>query len=386
LVELGANVQPGQIVEVRADVDRAPLVRLIAASAYRRGARFVDVVYHDPFVRRARVEHAQGEVDFAPEWSGRRVLQLGELRCARITLSPLNPLGLFDDLDPARVAVEPFPQLPEYQQLVKDETTNWLGAACPGLEWAQLVHPQLESDEALARLWEEVLHVARIDEPDPIAAWHHRFAQLERAKTAMTERRFDALHFEGPGTDLTLGLFPTSRWAGGSAETVDGIEFVPNLPTEEIYTAPDPQRADGVVRSTKPFVLKTGALVEGLVVRFEGGRAVDFQASAGLEQLREYVARNENADRLGEIALVDREGRVGPLGTVFFNTLLDENAASHLALGSAYVSTVGEEDRPRINRSPAHADFMIGGDDVDVTGVTRDGQRVPVLRGGAWQV
>ncbi|MEX2212351.1 MAG: aminopeptidase [Gaiellaceae bacterium] len=386
LVELGANVQQGQIVEVRADVARSELVRLIVASAYRRGARFVDAVYHDPFVRRARILHAQGDVDFAPDWTGRRVLQLGELRCARITLSPQHPPGLFDDLDATRVAVEPFPQLPEYRQLVDDRTTNWLGATCPSPEWAQLVHPGLEPDEGLALLWEQILHICRIDEADPIAVWEERFEQLRRASAALNERRFDALHFEGPGTDLTLGLFPTSCWAGGSTETVDGIRFVPNLPTEEIFTAPDPARADGVVRATKPFMLKTGTRVEGLVVRFEAGRAVQFDASAGAEALREYVARNESADRLGEIALVDREGRVGPLGTVFYNTLLDENAASHLALGSAYIDTVGDEDRERANRSPAHADFMIGGEDVDVTGITRDGERVPVLRGGAWQI
>jgi aminopeptidase len=161
---------------------------------------------------------------------------------------------------------------------------------------------------------------------------------------------------------------------------------VPNLPTEEVFTAPDPARADGVVTATKPFNLKTGILVEGLVVRFEGGRAVQIDARSGGEALRDYVGRVENADRLGEVALVDGEGRIGPLGTVFYNTLLDENAASHLALGTAYLDRVGDDDRGRANRSDAHADFMIGGNDVDVTGISRHGERVPVLRGGAWQV
>lgn len=386
LVELGANVQPGQIVEVRADVALREPVRAIAASAYRRGARFVDVVYHDPAVRRARILHAGGDVDFAPDWSRSRVLQLGDQRAARITLSPLNPPGFFDDLDPERAAAEPYPQLPEYLQLVRDRTTNWLGAAGATAPWARLVHPELEEDEAVTRLWGEIFHLCRLDEADPLAAWEERFAQLARAAGALNERRFDSLHFEGPGTDLTIGLMPSSSWQGGPTETADGLRYVPNLPTEEIFTAPDPQRAEGPVRATKPFVLSTGALVEGFVARFEGGRAVQLDATAGAEAVREYVGRHENADRLGEIALVDREGRVGRLDTVFFNTLLDENAASHLALGSAYVETVAEEDRARINQSPAHADFMFGGDDVDVTGITRDGERVPVLRGGAWQV
>jgi aminopeptidase len=386
VVGLGANVQEGQIVEVRAEVGRRALVHALTTAAYRRGASFVDVVYLDPELRRIRIAEAHGEVDFAPPWSGQRVLQLGELRCARTGVSPYSTPGAFNDLDPARVAVEPFPMLPEYRKLIDEETTNWTGVACPDPDWAALVHPELEPDEALALLWQELLHVCRLDEEDPIAAWEQRFEQLGRASAALNERRFDALRFEGPGTDLTIGLFPTSEWAGGAAETVGGIRHVPNIPTEEVFTAPDPQRAEGVVTATKPFVVKTGTLVEGLVIRFEGGRAVQIDARSGGEALREYVARTENADRLGEVALVDREGRIGPLGTVFYNTLLDENAASHLALGSAYIDRVGDEDRDRVNRSGAHADFMIGGDDVDVTGITRDGERVPVLRGGSWQI
>jgi aminopeptidase len=386
VVGLGANVQEGQILEIRAELGKRDLVRALTTAAYQRGAAFVDAVYSDPELRRIRIAEARGEVGFAPPWAGQRVLQLGELRCARIGISPYSTPGAFDDLDPARVAVEPFPQLPEYRQLIDDETTNWCGIACPDPEWAALVHPELEPDEALALLWEEVLHVCRLDEDDPLAAWEERFEQLRRASSALDQRRFDSLHFEGPGTDLTIGLFPTSEWAGGSAETVGGIRHVPNIPTEEVFTAPDPARAEGVVTATKPFVLKTGTLVEGLVLRFEGGRAVQIDARAGGEALREYVSRVENADRLGEVALVDREGRIGPLGTVFYNTLLDENAASHLALGSAYIDRVGDEDREQVNRSDAHADFMVGGNDVDVTGITRDGGRVPVLRDGAWQI
>lgn len=386
IVKLGANVQPGQLVEVRAELDKAELVREVVASAYRHGARYVAVTYHDPHVRRARLLHSEHPLDFVAPWDTYRVRQLGELRCARIGIAPINPPELFADVDPSQLALEPYDYIPAYQELIRDRTTNWVGVACPTPTWALRVHPELAPDEAFAQLWEDVLHICRLDEPDPVAAWERRFEQLRTACGAMNERRFDALHFEGPGTDLTLGLLPTSRWAGGPHETVDGIRHVPNIPTEEIFTAPDPARADGVVRATKPFLLKTGALVEGLVVRFEGGRAVQVDADAGADTLREYIAQHENADRLGEVALVDREGRVGPLGTVFFSTLYDENAASHLALGSAYLDTVGEEDRERANRSTAHADFMFGGEDVDVTGITRDGERVPVLRGGAWQV
>lgn len=387
VVGLGANVQPGQIVEVRGVLEHRDLIVEIAASAYRRGARFVDVNYFDPHVRRSRIELADpGTLDFAPSWVRERVLQLGEQRCARISLSPTIPPGLYDDLDPAAVEREPFPFLPEYMRLIDAGTTNWVGIACPTQEWAEQVHPDLAPAEALARLWEEVLHACRLDEADPIAAWQQRFDELECAETALNEHRFDALRFEGPGTDLTVGLLPTSTWDSGISETVDGIPYAANIPTEETFTAPDPQRADGVARATKPFELKGGAIVTGLVVRFEAGRVVGVDAESGADSVRSMLETHENADRLGEVALVDGRGRIGPLGTVFYNTLYDENAASHLALGSAYLDTVGDEDRDRVNRSTTHMDFMIGGDDVDVTGIARDGARVPVLRGGAWQI
>lgn len=387
IVGYGANVQPGQIVELRCELGHRELARTIAASAYRRGARFVDVWWLDSWVRRARMELADEDtIDFVPSWHRSRVLQLGEQRCARIGLAPSTIPGLFDDLDPRRVGRDRFPQIPEYMKVINDNTTNWTGAMCPTPEWAQLVHPHLDPDDALARLWEEVLHVARLDEPDPIAAWQERLSALARAQERLNERRFDALHFEGPGTDLVLGLLPSSTWDSGLAETVDGIPHLPNIPTEETFTAPDPARADGVVTATKPLVLKSGSLVQGLRIRFEGGRAVEIDADTGAEALRTMCATDDGATRLGEVALVDREGRVGALDTVFYSTLLDENAASHVALGSAYTDTVGEEDRARANESSIHVDFMIGGDDVDVTGITRGGERVPVLRSGAWEI
>ena len=182
----------------------------------------------------------------------------------------------------------------------------------------------------------------------------------------------DALHYEGPGTDLTIGLLPSSSWIGAVSTTVEGLEHLPNVPTEEVFTTPDPTRAEGRVRSTKPLVLVDGSIVRGLEVRFEGGRAVEIDAEEGGEVMRARTARDEGAARLGEVALVDRESRIGQLGTVFYETLLDENATSHIALGSAYEEAVSEDDLPRINRSGIHIDFMVGGDDVDVTGITRE--------------
>jgi aminopeptidase len=270
--------------------------------------------------------------------------------------------------------------------VIDDNTTNWTGSPGPVGYWAELVHPQLEPAAALEKLWEEVVHIMRLDEPDPVAAWRTRFDELDRVTRLLNERRFDSLRFHGPGTDLTVGLLPTSTWDSGDSTTVDGIVFAANLPTEEIYTAPDPARTEGYVTSTKPLVLKSGSTVRGLRVRFEGGRAVQIDADEAPEALRAAAATDEGAARLGEVALVDRRGRIGPLGTVFYDTLLDENAASHIALGSAYLDTVGDEDRERANRSNVHIDFMIGSDEVDVTATTRGGDEVPLLRGGDWQL
>ena len=386
VVGFGANVQPGQIVAVGAELGKEAMARAIATSAYRHGAKFVEVSYFDLHIKRARLLHAAEEtLDFVPSWLGERILELGRQRCARVGLTgPAFP-GLLDDVDPARAGRDQLPFVKEAGLVVNERTTNWTAVPCPTPAWARLVHPQLGDDAALARLWEEVLHVCRLDEDDPIAAWRARADFLEAAAARMNERRFDALRFRGPGTDLTVGLLPTTHFMAARFETVDGIRHMPNLPSEEIFGAPDPRRADGVVRATKPLVVG-GSIIRGLEVEFRAGRAVRIDADEGAEVLRGYAARDEGASRLGEVALVDAEGRIGRLGTVFFDTLLDENAASHIALGEAYSFTAGEEDAERLNHSSIHVDFMIGGDDVDVDGITGEGDAVPVLRGGAWQV
>jgi len=386
IVEFGANVQPGQIVDVAADLGKEELVRAVAGVAYERGAKFVDVLYYDPYVKRERVAKVPDEsLEYIPPWWGQRVLELGRQHAASIVLTgPVAP-HLLDDLDADRVGRDIYPRVKEWGPVINRRTVNWCIAPAPTAEWAELVHPELEPDAALDRLWEEIVHVCRLDERDPAAAWRERSATLREVAARLNARRFDSLHFEGDGTDLTVGLLPTSRWSGGGDTTVDGIEHLPNLPTEEVYTAPDPERTVGVVRSTMPL-LAYGATIEGLRVRFEGGRAVEIGADKAADAMRAFASRDEGAARLGEVALVDREGRVGRTGTVFYDILLDENAASHVAIGDAYESTVGADDHDRINRSELHLDFMIGGPGVDVTGVTADGDSVPVLRGGVWQV
>ncbi|MEA2393166.1 MAG: aminopeptidase [Solirubrobacteraceae bacterium] len=385
-VTFGANLQRGQTLVVSAELGKETMVRAIAASAYRHGAKFVDPYYYDMHVKRARILHADEDtLDFVPSWYGQRLLELGRQRCARISLAGPSTPGLLDDLDPRRAGRDQLPFLKEAGALVNARTTNWTIVPYPTVGWARQVHPALPDDEALARLSEQILHVCRLDEDDPVAAWRERADLLAATAERLTQRRFDAVRFNGPGTDLTVGLLPTSKFMAARFETVDGIEHMPNLPSEEVFGAPDPQRTDGVVRATKPLVVG-GSIIEGLEVEFRAGRAVRIDADENAEVLRAYAARDEGAARLGEVALVDREGRIGRLDTVFFDTLLDENAASHIALGESYGFTAGEEDQPRLNHSSIHVDFMIGGDDVAVTGIAADGGEVPILRGGAWQL
>jgi aminopeptidase len=387
IVEVGANVQPGQIVWIVAEPRAAPLVRLVAAAAYERGAKFVDPWYFDPFVKRIRLERApEDTIDFVPSWYGRRLLALGEGHGVRISITPQVPPGLLDGIDPARAGRDVLPATKENFEVINARTTNWTVVPWAVPEWARLVYPGLDDDAAMAKLWEQLIYTLRLDEPDAAEAWRVRLGELHDAGTRLNDRQFDALRFQGPGTDLTVGLLPTSRFGSETPgmQTIDGVIHAPNLPTEEVTTTPDPLRAEGVVTTTKPLDV-SGTVLRNLEIRFEDGRAVDIQGE-NAEALRSRVAMDEGGSRLGEVALVDREGRIDKTGTVFFNTLLDENAASHLALGNAYATHVGDADRDRINQSAIHIDFMIGSDDVTVTGLTKDGGEVPVLRGGAWQL
>ena len=386
-IGFGANLQSGQIVAIGGEPGKEYLVRAIAESAYKHGAKFVDVAWFDPWVKRARIEHADEDtLDFVPPWYGERLLALGDHRAARVALSGPTAPGLLEDLDPVRSGRDRLPSVKEAGKVVNDRTTNWSIVPCPTPAWAKLVHPDLPDDEALARLEEQIIHVLRLDEPDPIAAWRERADTLVSVAERLTERRFDALHYEGEGTDLTLGLLPGARWQAARFETVDGIEHMPNLPTEEVFTTPDPARADGHVTSTKPLVLIDGTVVRNLRVRFEGGRAAAVDADSAQDVMRTIITRDDGAARLGEVALVDGDGRIGRLDTVFYDTLLDENAASHIALGQGFPFLVEGDGAEAVNESQIHIDFMIGSSELRITGITAEGDRVPVLTGGRWQI
>jgi aminopeptidase len=384
-VSVGANVQPGQVVAVSGRSGQEELVRAVAEAAYRRGARYVDLSWFDPHVKLARLRHApEDTLDWVPPWLGQRATTLGEMAAAVIALAGPTAPGLYDDVDPARAARDRLPSVREATEVLMAGVVNWTVVPCPNPAWAALVHPDLAPEAAGERLWEQISHVCRLDEPDPAAAWRARGEELKALARRLDALRLSALRFVGPGTDLMVGLLPGSRWIGGGEHRRDGLPHLPNIPTEEVFTTPDPERTEGLVTSTRPLDLG-GTVVRGLRVRFFEGRAVEIDAEAGAEVLRARAAVDDGAARLGEVALVDGSGRIGPLDTVFYDTLLDENAASHIALGAGYPVAAGPADAGRINQSAIHIDFMIGDPAVTVLGVDGEGRETPVLEGGAWQ-
>jgi aminopeptidase len=383
---LGANIAPGQTVVVNAKLGQETLARALAVACYDRGAHQVEVSYADPHVQRARLQHAPDEaLGTVIPWVRYRPTALAEMQGALIGLSGPSAPGLLDDLDPGRIGRDTV-QLIEWVKVIADRSVNWTIVPGPSLAWAELVFPALDGEAALARLWEQIARVCRLDEPDPLSAWRQRTAELARAAQRLDAAGLDSLHFTGPGTDLHVGLLAGVHWEGGTFKTNWGREHLPNVPTEEVFTSPDPVRTEGIVTSTKPLLV-SGRVVKGLRVRFEGGRAVAIDADEGADLLRELVAHDENGNRLGEVALVDGSGRIDELGTIFHDTLLDENAASHIALGSGFAHLAGDDSvAAQINSSAVHTDFMIGGPDVRVTGTTRDGRELPVLIDGRWQL
>ena len=387
IVGFGANVQPGQIVGITTNPGKEELTRQIARAAYERGARWVDVFTHDPWVKRQRLAHAdESTLDFVPPWMVDRLEWFSDERAARITLTGNAAPEALDGIDPGRAGKDVLPYLPNIGDVVNRATTNWSIAPAPTPGWARLVYPDLDEADAFERLWDAIAHVCRLDEDDPEAAWRERGGRLKDVATRLSERRFDRMRLHGPGTDVTVGLMASSVWIAADFETVGGIRHYPNVPSEEIFTTPDPLRVDGHVTATRPLEVY-GAMMDGIRVEFEGGRAVKIDADRGGDALRALAAKDDGASRLGELALVDGEGRIGPLDTVFYETLLDENAASHIALGNAYqLGVTDEADKQRLNASRIHVDFMIGSPELDVDGITRDGDTVPVLRGGAWQI
>ena len=386
-VRVGVNLQPGQVLAVDCLLEHAPLARALAAEAYAAGARYVDCFFVDQQVRRAHIEEATAAMlDWSPPWLVRRFLDLGKQQGALIGITGNPDPDLFASLDGSRLAGAQMQELARVSLDLTDGHCNWTVIASPNEGWARTVF----GDPDTERLWQAITTAVRLDEPDPVAAWHEHMHRLRGRAEVLNRRRFGALRFLGPGTDLRVGLHPDSAWLA-AIDVANGIEYLPNMPTEEVFTCPDARRVDGVVTATYPFELH-GTLVEGLRIRFVDGRATEIDARVGADLVRAHTASDDGAGRLGEVALVDRHSRVGRTGLVFYNTLFDENAASHIALGSAIRQAtprgvaLGPAARHEagINDSLVHTDFMIGSAAVAVSGLADNGEEVPILLDGDW--
>jgi aminopeptidase len=386
-VQVGLNLQSGQNLAINALIEHVPLVRAVAREAYASGARHVDVLYSDQHVRRAHIEHVpEDELGWSPPWLVKRLDSLGEDGGALMAITGNPEPDLYADLDGHRVGLARMKEVAEASLKLTDGLCNWTIVAYPSEGWAQTVFGEPDVE----RLWQAVATAVRLDEPDPVAAWQEHIERLQERASSLNERRFDSLRYRGPGTELTVGLHPTSTWQAALDES-RGIRHVANMPTEEVFTTPDARRVEGTVRSTLPLQIQ-GNVVRGLAVRFEGGHAVEITADEGEDFMRTHAASDDGASRLGEVALVDGASRVGKTGLVFFDTLFDENASSHIALGASIIHAVeGAAEQPPeerhergVNHSSIHTDFMIGSPEVEVSGVTSAGEEVAILRGGDW--
>ena len=389
-VEVGVNLQPGQLLRISAAPEHLPLTRAIASVAYEHGASYVEVVTRDLHLTRARILHVEeGDIAWSPPWVLELIDHLTESRGATIAITGEAEPEILADLDQSlaqrarpREAVERLLDA-ENRRLIQ-----WSILGCPNEGWAQSVFGEPDVE----RLWEAVSVATRLDEPDPSQAWRDHIARLTTRAALLSERQFAAIHFTGPGTDLRVGMVPRHRWLTAAEETIDGIPHVVNMPTEEVYTTPDRRLTEGVVRSTMPLAL-AGTVVRDLELRFEAGRVVDLCAAAGADAVRAELGSDEGASYLGEVALVDGDSRVRRTGVTFLDTLFDENAACHIAYGMGIPTALpGGEDGETTdellalgyNDSFVHTDFMIGGPEVAAYGVEAGGTEVAIIVDDNW--
>lgn len=374
--------------------EHAPLVRYVAEAAYKAGARLVDVFWGDEQMELIRFAHAPRD-SFAefPKWKLAIPLEYAERGDAVLTISATDP-SLLSGQDPALVGTfqdTMWKEMAPYLRHGTNNSMNWCVISAARPSWAKKMFPNLTVEKALAKQWQTIFKMCRVDADDPVAAWQEHIRKLQAHSAYLNQKQYTALKYSAPGTDVTLGLPKGHHWASAREMAKNGIEFTANLPTEETFTMADRTRADGIVTSTKTLNYG-GSLIEGIVVRFENGRVVESHASKGEDVLRKMIATDEGSARLGEIAIVPHSSPISKSGLMFHNTLFDENASCHIALGRAYkfnmqggLNLTDEEFAASGgNQSLIHVDFMIGSDKMDIDGITSDGRVEPVLRKGEW--
>ena len=393
-VEVGVNLQEGQNLIVTSPMSALPFARLVAAAAYKKGARDVTFLFTDDEITLARYRHGtEAALEGAPEWLYKGFAEGLENNAARMAISAANPT-LLSEQEPDKVSRVNRANLAAAKPAMKyisNFDINWSIAAYPSAAWAKQVFPGVAEEEAIEKLADAIFAASRIDNNDPVAAWAKHNAELQSRSDWLNEMRFDALHFTGPGTDLTVGLADDHLWTGGSAPSKNGVTCNPNIPTEEVFTTPHAQRVNGVVRSTKPLA-HLGTIIDGIEVRFEDGKIVEAKATKGEAVFQKMISSDEGAARLGEVALVPHSSPISQTGILFYNTLFDENAACHIALGQCYAECIVDGHhltKEQIvekggNQSIIHVDWMIGSAEIDIDGIKADGTRVAVFRKGEW--
>jgi aminopeptidase len=393
-IEVGLGLAPGQELLMTAALEAVPLVRRIVEHAYRAGASLVTVFYSDDESTLARFRYAQdSSFDTAATWLQEGVAQAFRNNVARMAVAGANPALLAKE-DPEKVgrANRAFSKASRpAMELITRHAINWTIVAAATPAWAAAVFPGEPEEVAMAKLWNAIFAASRVDAPDPVAAWREHDDSLRKRAAFLNEHRYSSLHFRGPGTDLKVGLADDHIWMGGGTTAGNGLACIPNIPTEEVFTTPHCQRVEGKVTSTKPLSYQ-GTLISDIQVRFEAGRVVESHATEGEAVLRKMLETDEGASRLGEVALVPHSSPIAKSGLLFSNTLFDENAASHIALGQAYSTCIRGGDamdasalaEKGANDSLIHVDWMIGSGNIDLDGITPAGSVEPLMRKGEW--
>ncbi|HEL1597150.1 TPA: aminopeptidase [Streptococcus suis] len=397
LVSTGINVQPGHTVQLTIGVEQAELARLIVKEAYAHGAKEVLVNWLDDVIARERLVNV--DVELLEQVHPQRITEMNyllERKASRLVVLSEDP-GAYDGVDPeklSRNARALSQALNPMRQASQANKISWTLGAASGLEWAKKVFPNAASDEeAVDLLWDQIFKTCRIYEEDPIKAWEEHEARLVAKAKVLNDEQFVKLHYTAPGTDLVLGMPKNHLWEAAGSVNARGEHFIANMPTEEVFTAPDYRVADGYVTSTKPLSYN-GNIIEGIKVTFKDGEIVDVTAEKGDEVMKKLVFDNAGARGLGEVALVPDKSPISQSGVTFFNTLFDENASNHLAIGQAYAFSIEggtemsqeELKEAGLNRSDVHVDFMIGSNKMNIDGIREDGTRVPIFRDGEWAI